>query len=144
MQFTLGIDKVAVHRRTALLAAAFSAQRVSFGVIAFQHVEDFVFRHQVNGGFAALFRRQGIARTAEENAGAGGTDAHFTATGRTVDTGEHHRVRLHAALFRIFLRRLQLGGKIAKEVVQHFFPLGLVVSHLIETIFHLRGEVVVH
>ena len=29
-------------------------------------------------------------------------------------------------------------------MVQHLFPLGLVVGHLVETIFHLRGEVVVH
>ncbi len=48
----------------------------------------------------------------------------FTAAGRAVDAGEHHRVRLHAALFRIFLCRRQLGGKIAEEVVQHLFPLG--------------------
>ena len=144
VQLTLRIDKVAVHRRPTLLAATFGAQRVGFRVIAFQHVEDFVLRHQVDGGFAPLFRRQGIARTAEENAGAGGTDPHFTAAGRAVDAGEHHRVRLHAALFRIFLCRRQLGGKIAEEVVQHLFPLGLVVRNLVEAILHLRGKIVVH
>ncbi|MNS93070.1 hypothetical protein D3C72_1272260 [compost metagenome] len=57
MQFTLRIDQVAVHRRTALLATAFRTQRVGFCIVTFQHVENFVLRHQVDGGFAALFRR---------------------------------------------------------------------------------------
>ncbi len=42
--------------------------------------------------------------------------------------------------FRIFLCRRQLGGKIAEEVVQHLFPLGLVVRNLVEAILHLRGK----
>ncbi len=37
-QFTLRIDQIAVHRRTALLTATLGAQGAGFGVIAFQHV----------------------------------------------------------------------------------------------------------
>ena len=144
VQLALRIDEVAVHRRAAFFTAAFSAQRVGFSVIAFQHVEHFVFRHQVNGGFTALFWRQRVARAAEEYAGAGGTDPHLAPAGWAVDGGQHHWVRLHAALFRIFLCRLQLRGKVSEEAVEDLLPLGLMVSHLVEAVFHLRGEIIVH
>ena len=144
MQLALRIDEIAVHRRAAFFTAAFGAQRVGFSVLAFQHVENFVFRHQVNGSFAALFWRQRIARTAEEDAGAGGADPHLAPTGWAVDGGQNHWVRLHAALFRIFLRRLQLRGEVSEEVIENLFPFGLMVGHLVEAVFHLRGEIVVH
>ncbi|MNF16410.1 hypothetical protein D3C80_2194140 [compost metagenome] len=57
MQFTLRIDQVAVHRGATFLATTLRAQRVGFGVITFQNVENFVLWHQVNSGFATLFWR---------------------------------------------------------------------------------------
>ncbi len=47
-------------------------------------------------------------------------------------------------LFRILLRRFQLSREVTEEVVQYLTPLGTVIRHLIEAVFHLRGKIVVH
>ena len=94
MQLTFRIDEIAVHRRAAFRATTFCAQRVGFSI--------FVFRHQVNGGFATLFRRQRIARTAKEYPGARCANPHFATTSRAVNAGQNHLVRAHTTLFRIF------------------------------------------
>ncbi|CSP83514.1 Uncharacterised protein [Shigella sonnei] len=102
MQLTFRIDEIAVHRRAAFRATTFCAQRVGFSVFAFQYVQHFVFRHQVNGGFATLFRRQRITRTAKEYPGARCANPHFATTSRAVNAGQNHLVRAHTTLFRIF------------------------------------------
>lgn len=127
VQLALRIDQVAVHCRTAFLATTFGAQGVGFRVISFQHVQDFVFRHRVNGGLAALFRRQRITGATEEHAGTGGTNSHFTPAGWAVDAGQHHLVRTHSALFRILLGFVQLLSKITEEVVEHALPFSFVI-----------------
>ena len=144
MQLALRIDKVAVHRRAALLAASFGAQRVRFRIVAFQHVQHFVFRHQVNGGFATLFWGKRVAGTTKENAGTGGTNTHLASAGWAINTGQHHLVRTHTAFFRVFLSFIQLLSKISEEVVEYALPFGFVICHLVETVFHLRGKIVVH
>ena len=144
VQFAFWIDQVAVHRCAAFLTAAFGAQCVGLRIVTFQHVENFVLRHEVDSGFATLFRRQRITRATEEHARGRGTDPHFTATGWAVDARQYHLVRQHAALFRIFLGFLKLIGKIAEEAVENFLPLCLMAGNLIEAVFHLRGEVIVH
>src|SRR5690606_21616184 len=144
VQFTFWIDQIAVHRRAAFLTATFGAQGVGFRVVTFQYVENFVLRHQMDGGFAAFFRRQCIARAAQEYARCSGTNDHLTAAGGAVDAGQYHLVRQHTALFRIFLGFIQLIGKVAKEAVEYLFPFRLVAGNLVKTVFHLRGEIIVH
>ena len=144
VQLTFRIDQVAVHRRAAFFAAAFSTQSVGFRILTFQHVENFVLWHQVDGGFAALFWRQRIAGTAKEDARGCRTNTHLAAAGWAVDAGQNHLVRQHAALFRIFLRFFKLVGKVAEEAVENLLPLRLMAGNLVEAVFHLRGEIVVH
>ena len=144
MQFAFRIDQVAVHRRAAFLTATLGTQGVGFCIVTFQHVEYFILRYQVDSGFAALFRRQRVTGAAQEHARGCGTDTHLAATGWTVNAGQDHLVRQHAALFRIFLRFLKLVGKVAEEAVEYLLPLRLVAGNLIEAVFHLGGEVVVH
>ena len=144
MQLTFRIDEIAVHRRAAFRATTFCAQRVGFSVFTFQHVQHFVFRHQVDGGFATLFRWQRIARTTKEYPGARCANTHFATTGRAVDAGQNHLVRAHTPLFRIFFSFIKLLSEVREEVIQYSFPLCFVISHLVEAVFHLRGKVVVH
>ncbi|MNC25533.1 hypothetical protein D3C75_736220 [compost metagenome] len=144
VKFTFWIDEVAVHRSATLHATTLRTQGVSFRVIAFQHVENFVFRYQVDGGFAAFFRRQCITRTTQEHTSAGSTNTHFTTTGRAINTGQNHLVWTHTAFFRIQFSFTKLFAEVAKEVIQHPFPLGLIIGHLVKAAFHLRGEIVVH
>ena len=144
VQLAFWIDQVAIHCRAAFFAAALGTQSVRFRIVTFQHVENFVLRHQVDGGFAALFWRQRIAGAAQEHARGGSTDPHLAATGWAVDAGQYHLVRQHAALFRVFLRFFKLVGEVAEEAVEYLFPFCLVAGNLVETVFHLRGEIVVH
>ena len=103
-----------------------------------------MFRDQVDGLLAALFRRQSITGTAQEYPGGCGADPHRTGTGRTDNRGNDHRVRTHTAFFRLFARVIQLFAEISKEFIQHRFPFRFIVGDMVELVFHPCGKVVVH
>ena len=144
MQFTGVIQQVAIHRRATLCTAATRHQCVGLGHVPFQNVKQLSFWDQVDGGLAALFRWQRVARAAQKNTCGRRADPHLTATCRAIDVRQHHWVSTHATFGFIFFGYFQARGEIFKEAIQNLTPFFFAVCHIIQFTFHMSSKIVAH
>ncbi|MNZ47604.1 hypothetical protein D3C78_653240 [compost metagenome] len=141
MQLAGLVQQVGVHGGGADRAAMLAQQHTGFG-LAFIVRGDLVARHQVDGGLAALLRRQAVARATEEHAGGSGTDHHRTAAFAAGDVGLGRLIGTHALVGAF--GQFQLLPEVAVELIQQVLPVTLALGHVVQMFFHAGGEAVVH
>ena len=131
---------MAVHRRAANRALALGPQQLRLALLVLVHVHGFVAGDQVHGVGAAFRRRQGVAGTAEEDAGAAGANLHHATAFVAFDASRDRRVGPHATLGVCLLKAT---GKVAVELVEQPLPRLAAVGDLVEVSLHAGGEGVV-
>ena len=91
--------------------------------------------------FAALFRRQGIARAAQKYAGRGRANLHRPRTVSAGNIGRYRLIRAHAIFC---LSSSELGLEVGVEAIEHALPVFAALGDLVELRLKVGGEGVIH
>src|SRR5690606_25609072 len=141
VQFAGFIQQIGIHRGGTDRTAVLAEQHAGFGLTLVVR-SDLVARYQVDGGLAALLRRQRIAGATEEHAGGGGTNHHRPAALAARNVSQGRLVGTHAAL--ACFGSFELLLEVAIELVEQVLPLALTLGHIVEMLLHGGGEAVIH
>src|SRR5690606_17944688 len=116
MQFASVVQQITIHRRITERTTTLAAQMSGFRFFVLIAVHHLVSRHQILGVFAALLRRQGVARTAEKYARGADADLHMTTTLVAGNISFGRLITAHAKLAALGFG--QLIGEVGIEFIQ--------------------------